>query len=177
MHLGMEVDFEHRAPTPHDVIRVGMVDLSDHHRWIELGESRAWGWQAGCMLQWLPQSAHEIIWNDRVEDRFVSYILNIETGQKRTLPHPVFTLSPNGRSALTIDFHRLEDMRPGYGYMGIPDPWFEVMAPEETGIHTVDLLTGERQLIVSLAEVAAIPYPHGDIRASKHYFNVLIFNP
>ena len=27
--LGMEVDFEHRAPTPHDVIRVGMVDLSD----------------------------------------------------------------------------------------------------------------------------------------------------
>ena len=175
--LGMEVDFEHRAPTPHDVIRVGMVDLSDHHRWIELGESRAWGWQAGCMLQWLPQSAHEIIWNDRVEDRFVSYILNIETGQKRTLPHPVFTLSPNGRSALTIDFHRLEDMRPGYGYMGIPDPWFEVMAPEETGIHTVDLLTGERQLIVSLAEVAAIPYPHGDIQASKHYFNVLIFNP
>ena len=61
--------------------------------------------------------------------------------------------------------------------MGIRDPWYHVMAPEETGIHTVDLRTGERKLIVSLAEVAAIPYPHGDIRASKHYFNVLIFNP
>ena len=80
--LGMEADFEHRAPTPEDVIRIGMVDLADGDRWIELGESRAWGWQAGSMLQWLPQSAHEIIWNDRVDDLFVSYIFNIETGQK-----------------------------------------------------------------------------------------------
>ena len=143
--LGMEADFEHRAPTPEDVIRIGMVDLADGDRWIELGESRAWGWQAGCMLQWLPQSAHEIIWNDRVDDRFVSYILNIDTGQKRLLPQPIFTLSPDGCSALSIDFHRLEDMRPGYGYMGIRDPWYDVMAPEETGIHTVDLRTGERQ--------------------------------
>ncbi len=175
--LGMEVDFEHRPPTPDDVIKVGMVDLSDDDRWIDLGESRAWGWQAGCMLQWLPQSTHNVIWNDREDGHFVSRILNIETGRKRTLPHPIFTLSPNGRTALSIDFHRLEDMRPGYGYMGIPDPWFNVMAPLETGIHTVDLQTGESKLIVSLAEVAAIPYPHGDISAAKHYFNVLIYNP
>lgn len=175
--LGMEVEFEHRAPTPEDVIRIGMVDLEDGDRWVELGESRAWGWQAGCMLQWLPQSAHETVWNDRIGGRFVSHILNIDTGQTRTLPHAIFTLSPDGQTALSIDFHRLEDMRPGYGYMGIPDPWYGVNAPEDTGIHKVDLLTGESSLIVSLAEVAAIPYPHGEIRDAKHYFNVLIFNP
>lgn len=175
--LGMEVAFEHRAPTPEDAIRIGMVDLEDGDRWVELGESRAWGWQAGCMLQWLPQSAHEIVWNDRIDGRFVCHILNKRTGRKRTLPHAIFTLSPDGQTALSIDFHRLEDMRPGYGYMGIPDPWYGVNAPEETGIHKVDLLTGESSLIVSLAEVAAIPYPHGEIRDAKHYFNVLIFNP
>jgi hypothetical protein len=175
--LGMEVEFEQRAPTPEDVIRIGMVDLEDGDRWVELGESRAWGWQAGCMLQWLPQSAHEIVWNDRIDGRFVCHILNVRTGRKRTLPHAIFTLSPDGQTALSIDFHRLEDMRPGYGYMGIPDPWYGVNAPEETGIHKVDLLSGESSLIVSLAEVAAIPYPHGEIREAKHYFNVLIFNP
>lgn len=175
--LGMEVEFEQRAPTPEDVIRIGMVDLEDGDRWMELGESRAWGWQAGCMLQWLPQSAHEIVWNDRMDGRFVCHILNVRTGRKRTLPHAIFTLSPDGQSALSIDFHRLEDMRPGYGYMGIPDPWYGVNAPDETGIHKVDLLSGESSLIVSLAEVAAIPYPHGEIREAKHYFNVLIFNP
>lgn len=68
-------------------------------------------------------------------------------------------------------------MRPGFGYMGIPDPWHDVMAPEESGTHTVDLHTGESNLIVSLAEVAAIPYRHGDISSAKHYFIVLIFNP
>ncbi len=175
--LGMEVEFEHRAPTPEDVVRIGMVDLEDGDRWVELGESRAWGWQAGCMLQWLPRSQHETVWNDRIDGRFVCHILNIRTGQKRTLPHAIFTLSPDGQTALSIDFHRLEDMRPGYGYMGIPDPWYGVNAPEETGIHKVDLHSGESSLIVSLAEVAAIPYPHGEIRDAKHYFNVLIFNP
>jgi len=43
--LGMEVDFEHRSPTPADVIRIGMVDLQAGDRWIELGESRAWCWR------------------------------------------------------------------------------------------------------------------------------------
>ncbi len=57
--LGMEVDFEYRSPTADDVLGIGMVDLQDDHagglpRWIELGESRAWGWQQGCMLQWRP---------------------------------------------------------------------------------------------------------------------------
>ena len=52
--LGMEVNFEHRSPRPKDVIRVGMVDLEEGNRWLELGESRAWCWQQGCMLQWLP---------------------------------------------------------------------------------------------------------------------------
>src|SRR4026208_1154899 len=62
--LGMEVGFENRTPVPDDVLKVGMVDLQDGERWIELGESRAWCWQQGCMLQWIPGSESEVIWND-----------------------------------------------------------------------------------------------------------------
>src|SRR5262245_59106244 len=50
--LGMEVDFEHRAPAGEDSIGIGMVDLQDNDRWIPLGRSAAWCWQQGCMLQW-----------------------------------------------------------------------------------------------------------------------------
>ena len=67
----MEVDFEHRSPTAEDVIKIGMVDLHDDNKWIELGESRAWGWQQGCMLQWRPGSNSEILWNDR--DGIISF--------------------------------------------------------------------------------------------------------
>ena len=86
--LGMEVDFEHRSPTPDDVLKVGIIDLEDGDRWIELGHSHAWCWQQGCMLQWRPGSDTDIIWNDRQDGQFVCHILNIHSGKKKTLPFP-----------------------------------------------------------------------------------------
>jgi hypothetical protein len=175
--LGMEVEFEHRSPRPDDVIRVGMVDLRDNDRWIELGESRAWNWQQGCMLQWRPSHDGEVIWNDRQGDRFVSYILHVRSGKKRTLPHPVYALSPDGRWAVTTDFRRLNDTRPGYGYCGIPDPNRDITAPEDAGIWRVDLETGQQSLLLSLAQAAQVPQPGGFSEGAKHWFNHLLVAP
>ncbi len=77
--LANEVDFEGRSPRPDDVIRVGMVDLADGDKWIELGSTRAWNWQQGCMLQWVPGSNREVMWNDREGDRFIARICNMDT--------------------------------------------------------------------------------------------------
>jgi len=175
--LGIEVDFEHRSPRADDVIRVGMVDLLDDDHWIELGTSCAWNWQQGCMLQWRPGRDGEAIWNDRQGDRFVSYILNVRSGQKRTLPHPVYAVSPDGRWAVTTDFRRLNDTRPGYGYAGIVDPNREVNAPEDAGIWKEDLETGERSLLLSLAQAAQVPQPGGFSEGAKHWFNHLLVAP
>ncbi|MDA3925366.1 MAG: hypothetical protein PF904_11780 [Kiritimatiellae bacterium] len=57
--LGMEVDFAGRSPKPDDVIKIGMVDLQDNDKWIELGSTHAWCWQQGCMLQWISGSDSE----------------------------------------------------------------------------------------------------------------------
>src|SRR5262245_40644899 len=69
--LGMEVDFEHRSPRADDLIHVGMVDVHSDDRWIELGRTTAWCWQQGCMLQWIPGSATEVLWNDREGTKYV----------------------------------------------------------------------------------------------------------
>ena len=175
--LGMEVDFEHRSPRPDDVIKIGMVDLTDNDRWIELGESRAWCWQQGCMLQWRPGSKNEVLFNDRRGDRFVCHIVDVKTRRRRTIPHAVYTVSPDGRWAVSPDFRRVNDMRPGYGYAGLPDPNRDVPAPDDSGVFRIDLDSGERQLAVSLAEVAKIPYPRGDLSKAKHYFNHLLVSP
>jgi hypothetical protein len=178
--LANEVDFEGRSPRPDDVIRVGMVDTQDGDRWIELGQSRAWNWQQGCMLQWVPGSQSEVAWNDRDGDRFVCHILDVKTGMKRTLPHPFYCLSPDGRWGVAPDFRRLNDTRPGYGYTGIPDPNREVLAPEDAGIWKLDMRTGQQRLILSFADAAKIPFT-GPAEAafkpaSKHWFNHLLFN-
>ncbi len=175
--LGMEVDFEHRSPTPDDVIKVGMVDLADGDQWIELGETRAWCWQQGCMLQWRPGSKGEVLWNDRAGDRFVCHLLDVFTREKRTIPHPVYTVSPDGRWAVAPDFRRVNEMRPGYGYGGLPDPNRDVLAPDDSGIFCVDLDTGEQRLAVSLAEIAKLPYEREDLSTAKHYFNHLLVSP
>lgn len=174
--LGMQVDFEHRSPRPDDEIRIGMVDLQDGDRWHDLGASKAWCWQQGSMLQWIPNRPHEVIWNDRERSGFVSHVLNVKTGKRRTLPMPVYALSPDGKWAINPDFARLNDTRPGYGYAGIPDPNREVKIPRNTGIWRMDLDSGKHTQIVSLADVAAVPNINNDVEGAKHWFNHLLVN-
>jgi len=172
-----QVGFEHRSPTADDTIRIGMIDLKDNDRWIDLGETKAWNWQQGCMLQWLPGSASEVIYNDRVDGQYVSHILNTKNGKKRTLPGPVYAIGPDAKWAVNPDFSRLNDTRPGYGYAGVPDKYKDVLAPEQTGVWRMNLKTGKRDLIVSHAQAAAVPYKIGDWTGSKHKFNHLLFAP
>ena len=175
--LGMEVDFEHRSPKADDVIKIGMVDLRDNDRWIELGKSSAWCWQQGCMLQWLPGSTTKILWNDREDDRFVCHILDVRTQQRRTIPHPFYSVSPDGKSAVSLDFRRVNDVRPGYGYAGLNDPYADDLAPKETGVFHVDLETGKSTLIIPLADIARMGVIPNEKLGIKHYFNHLLFSP
>jgi len=175
--LGMEVDFEDRPPRPDDVIRIGMIDLGQKDRWIELGESRAWNWQQGCMLQWLPRSGNEVIWNDREGDQYVARILNVASRKRRTVPAPIGCVSPDGVSALALDFRRLGETGTGYGYPGIPDPNREVPAPQDSGVWRLDLRSGEQSLILSLADAAGIPNRQDDWNGASHWFNFPLFSP
>ncbi len=175
--LSNEVDFEHRSPKADDVIKVGMVDLKDNDRWIELGESRAWCWQQGCMLQWRPGSETEVLWNDRQGDKFVCHILDVKTRKKRTIPHPIYSVSPCGKWAVSPDFRRVNDMRPGYGYAGLPDPNKDKLVTDDSGLFRVDLETGEQTLLLSLDQIAKIPFEKYDLTGAKHYFNHLLVSP
>lgn len=175
--LGMEVDFEGRSPRPEDEIALGLIDLQDGDRWSEIGRTQAWCWQQGCMLQWRPGSVREVLWNAREGDAFVCRVLDVDSGRSRTLPRAVYSLSPDGKTAVCADFRRIQDMRPGYGYAGLPDPNAGVLAPDDVGIWAQDMDTGASELIVSVAQIAALPYPHGDLSAAKHYFNHLLVSP
>ena len=183
--LAMEVDFEHRSPTADDVIKMGMVDLEDGDKWYPFGESRSWGWQQGCMLQFIPGSKTKVLWNDRKpdEDHFSCHIYDIKSGERRTIPHPIYCLSPDGKTAFAADFRRINDMRPGYGYAGLPDPHKDDLAPKDSGIFRIDLESGKQETIVSLADVAKYPlpkekpfFPPEKMPESKHYFNHLLVN-
>jgi hypothetical protein len=157
-----------------------MVDLKNGDRWIDLDSTRAWNWQQGCMLQWLPQKDDAVVRNDREGNQFVSRILHVNTGKTRTLPHPVYTLSPDGKTAISPDFRRLNDCRPGYGYAGVPDPNASKGAPNDAGVWSVELETSRQKLLFSFAEAAHVPFTgrkdFAFVPGAKHWFNHLLFN-
>ncbi len=102
-----------------------------------------------------------MIWNDCEGDRLVYHALDVNTGKRKTLLHPIYALSPDGAWAITPDLRRLNDWRPGHGYAGIAEPNREVAAPEDAGIGRLDLRTGEAALLLSFAQLAQVPQPGG----------------
>lgn len=174
--LGLETKFLDRPPGPDDIATIGLIDLAEKCRWRPIAETRAWNWQQGTMLQWLPAAPDRlIIHNDREGDRFVSVVRDVHTGESWTLPFPIYAVSRDGRFAVSVNFSRVHQMRPGYGYVGLPLPGDDELYPDNDGIYLVDLSTGEHRLIISLAQIVKIRH-NTTMDGVKHWFNHLLFN-
>ena len=109
--------FMNRDVTADDVVTVGYVDTGAGDAFVSLGESRAFSLQQGPMAQWLP-SRKSLIWNDRERGSHVARIHGLDGSGTRTLACPIYAVSPDGRTGLSLDMARLDGLRPGYGYTG-----------------------------------------------------------
>ena len=174
--LGLECDVIGRLQQPDDRAMIGILDLEQGSEWVPVAETAAWNWQMGCMAEWLPGTDKTIIYNDRRDGAFVSVITDIERGEQRVLPNPVFEIAPDGQSALTLNFSRLWDVRPETGYCGVKDPWTDCPAPEEDGIFHLDLDTGKTDLVISHRDMAEFQPVSQMPRDCKRYFTHLLFN-
>lgn len=175
--LGHKLDIFNRRQRADDVVGIGMVDTRDGNKWIPLAETRAWSWQMGSMLQWLPGKDARYIYNDRRDGKLVAVIRDINGGEEKVLPHPIFWLSPDGKAALSLNFSRLFRLRPETGYCGVHDPYESEAAPENDGIFRVDLQTGRRTLIISLRDMADKAANDGKGKLGlDHYFTHPVFN-
>jgi len=174
--LAMEVGFADRAPTPEDRIRLGRIDLENDNRFEPFAESASWAWQTGCMLQWMPPAFERTVaYNVREGDRFAAVVHDLDSGEKRTLPRPIFCVTPDGRTALSLSFERLQVTRPGYGYAGVADKFAGELAPELDGVWRMDMETGESELVLSLAALATAE-PRDDMAGMPQWVNHVQIN-
>ena len=87
------------------------LPTSDKRRVKKIAETRTWNVQQGCMLQWLgPDYSSHIIYNDYRNGKYVSVILELSTGKESIIDAPVYTVSSDGKTALTLDFSRLNNL-------------------------------------------------------------------
>ncbi len=174
--LALESDFDGRPPAANNVARIGLIDTHQGNAWRTLANTRAWNWQQACMLQWLPSAPDRwIIYNDRIDGKAVAVLRDVFSGESRTLPLPVYAVSHDGRTALTLNFARLHRVRPGYGYAGLKDRTIHQRCPEHDGIWWMNLETGRYRQIISLRQLADF-HPLPSMRGMIHKVNHIQFN-
>jgi len=174
--LALETPFGDREPGPDDRATIGVIDLAADCSFHPLADTTAWNWQQGAMLQWLPSAPDRLIsFNDRRDGAFISVIMDIRDAEARILPRPIYTISRDGSRALTPNFSRLADWRPGYGYAGVPDAWQDDPHPDDDGIYVMDIKTGESRLIISIKQVVNHRREER-MEGFHHWFNHLLFN-
>jgi len=153
--LAHEATFNNRPPGPEDRVGIGVVHRDGDNRFQPLGESHAWNWQQGAMLQWHPADPERLfLHNDRREGQFVGVVRDSDGVEITIFDRPIYAVTPDGRYGYSLNFARLHTYRPGYGYAGGADPWADDPYPETDGIWRVDLANGQAELIVTLRQLA-----------------------
>ncbi len=145
----------------------------------KLATTHTWNVQQGCMAQWLgPDYSSKILYNDLRDGKYCSVILDVVSKEERVLPMPVYTLSADGKTALSLDFSRLHSLRLGYGYAALPEKTKGVALPDETCIWKMDIETGEVTPLLKYTDFAKFqPRPEMQEEGSVHKVNHLMLSP
>lgn len=167
-----------RPPAPNDEITIGYFDLSPKRRFYKVDKTTTWCWQQGCRLQWFPENENELIIYNRIVDRaYGSVVQHIHTKKIiRRYKQPIYSMDKAGKFVISLNFSRLNRLRPGYGYSNLPDLTKNDLHPDYDGVSLINLDTGDAKLILSLDYLANFE-PMPSMEKAEHYINHLCFNP
>ena len=174
--LACKSRFMDRLPEENDILEIGYFDWKRNNNFVKLTETKAWNWQQGCMLQWFGSDyGSKIIFNDRIDNKFQSVILDISTNKKTILPMAYYTLDLTGKFLLCIDNERHSWFRRGYSYAGIKNMDKNIPFLEDDGIWKVDINTKQIKQIISLKQLVNYK-PLSNMKGALHYVEHLMLN-
>ena len=165
--------------SPGSIASVGWFDIYDSEKkFSSIGQTQTWCWQQGCRLQWFPpESNSQIIYNKIIDGKYGSELFDISQNKIiRKLNSPIYALNSLGESALSLNFSRLQRLRPGYGYSVLADKTIDQKTPSTDGLWVIDLISGESELLISLSELALYK-TNESMTAAEHYLNHLSYSP
>jgi len=167
------------TPSPDQQLELGFFDLYEKEpEFQKFAATGTWCWQQGCRLQWYPyKGINTVIYNTIVNGKYGCIIQNIDNRNViKSFTRPVYSVSKDGKWGLSLNFSRLQRLRPGYGYNSLPDGSINNLLPDDDGIWRIDLTTGKEKLLFSLQDISKIE-PYEGMEGAQHYFNHILFNP
>lgn len=166
-------------PDPVGNAEILLMDAEDGYAFRVIATTHTWNVQQGCMAQWMgPDFSSRILYNDLRNGKYCSVIFDIASGKERVLPMPVYTLSNDGKTALSLDFSRLHSLRLGYGYAALPEKTKGLALPDETCIWKIDIETRGVTPLLKYTDFAKFqPRPEMQEDGSVHKVNHLMLSP
>ena len=159
------------STAPAEIVR---IDLEKNNACEVLARTCCWNVQQGCMAQWMDN--HTILYNDFRNGKYCAVILDLNSKAERMIDRPVYTVSSDRKTALTLDFARLHRLRPGYGYANVADKTKGILCPEETCIWEINLDSGEVTSLLSYGDLADFE-PRKEMEGAEHKVNHLMISP
>ncbi|MBC7074987.1 MAG: hypothetical protein H5T98_02700 [Syntrophomonadaceae bacterium] len=167
----------YKSVAPNDPAEILLIDTKNNNSFEVLATTNAWNVQQGCMLQWLgPDFSNNIIFNDFQDGQYCSIVMNVHTKEKRALPMPVYSVSNDGKFALSLDFSRLHRLRPGYGYSNLPDFTKNMLSPDEPCIYHLDIESGKVTPLLKYTDFANFQ-TRSEMKNAEHKVNHIMINP
>ena len=164
-------------PDPMEEAEIILIDTENSNSVRKLASTRTWNVQQGCMAQWLgPDFSSKIIYNDLRGGKYCSVILDVKTGEERIIEAPVYSVSSDGKTALSLDFSRLHNLRKGYGYAALPEITKGEAIPDANAIWKIDLESGEVTPIFKYGDFAKFE-PRPEMKGAVHKVNHLMLSP
>jgi hypothetical protein len=152
------------------------IILKDNIKGTEsvVGKSFAYNWQQGTKLQWI--SKDEFIYNfyDKNSNTYRSQIINAVNKRQKRINYPIYDCFKD-TFTLSLNFIRLNQLRPDYGYRNI-DKNIDYSMNSNDGIFKVNLKTNTSNIILSIQDVIDFS-PDKSMTNAKHKINHIMISP
>ena len=160
--LSLRVNFHDRMPTAQDVAEIVLLDTENEYTPRKVAETRAWNPQQGTMLYWNPEAPNtQFFFNDRDPEtnHIFCVLFDIEHNQRikeyryDDTPFGNGGIRQNGGTFAGINYGRMARLRPVTGYPEAFDWNPESLHPEDDGIFSVDIASGNKRMLVSFQQM------------------------
>ena len=176
--LAMHVSTKSKVSDHKNLAKIGFYNLNEETPFFnKIDSTMTWCWQQGCRLQWYPaNSTRTVLFNTLIGDHYGCIVKDINhKAVIKQIPRPIYAVSKDGKWGLSINFSRLQRLRPGYGYDVLHDDTYGDISPINDGIWLIDMSTGIDRLLFSINEIANYQRV-SSMEGAEHYFNHLLFN-
>ncbi|MBE0640918.1 MAG: glycosyl transferase [Bacteroidales bacterium] len=162
-------------PLPEEIAWVVVYDLKEEKVALSCSTT-SFNWQQGARAMWVDND--RFIFNDYDADTDTHRSRMISLAQKRTIKTfavPVYDV--RGTAAVSLNFDRLQLMRPDYGYRDRQGRIsLEALDDTHDGVSFLDLTTGGHQLILTIDQLKRFE-PDDSFHAAIHWVNHLMLDP